>query len=804
VNQLISLLAELNQPTPAGRRAVIRLLEAGPQAVAPLIAALDSPDQLTQSRAARLLGLLGDPRAVAPLGRIMLDPQCPIPAGAAQALRYLKAGDILLEALNSPLADSRAAAAQELSFMEEPRCIEPLIALLDDPEKTVQLAALQALARLDDPRALPALQRYLGLQEASVWKIYFNTTSTIAPALLLQALNHPLIEIRSTAVQKLYSIYVYHPQSHPSINSLLKKIDPQGNGKELLASLIAPLLQDPTCTINMEVATLLRFFPTQTVVPALTRALQDKSTWTHCEIARTLGQIGGPAALETLITMLQDSDRQVRIEVLKALGTIGNRQAQIALRQAINDPEPGISQCAIEILKKLHAPPQPLTDENRTLLLSKIKNSHATDMEIAQIAEILRYLYDSQTIELLIQIGADPNPRIRWNASVALQRIATPRAIEFLIQQLQDEHPGIRYHVALALANLGHSEGYPILQKALEETHSSAQNTAQATKKISRGQAFASLYQALQDENNRNRFMTVQALGRDGNPLAVEPLIKLLTRTPPKRGDVRLDTFAARALGQIGDPRAIPPLLEALREAICEHDTLAMGATIQALDQLEAREALPLLLLELENPDGYPVKNHILHALIKIKNPQAIDALTATLKDPLDLHRQIAVAALAQIEDIRILEPLQKMVRKGDLTCQRFALLGLSRLGDPRTLELFMEILQTGPYTLRKPAMQGLVRIGSPALPALIELLEQSPHSSLRGRAAWILGRIGDPAAVPALLQALKDDHPRLRCRAVHALSRIATPEARKAVQQALNDPAPTVRAAATASAFNT
>jgi HEAT repeat protein len=59
----------------------------------------------------------------------------------------------------------------------------------------------------------------------------------------------------------------------------------------------------------------------------------------------------------------------------------------------------------------------------------------------------------------------------------------------------------------------------------------------------------------LMDDDEINRWKAAEALGRLGDPGAVEPLIDALWDDDPR---VRLK--AAWALGQIGDSRAVPPL----------------------------------------------------------------------------------------------------------------------------------------------------------------------------------------------------------------------------------------------------
>jgi HEAT repeat protein len=78
--------------------------------------------------------------------------------------------------------------------------------------------------------------------------------------------------------------------------------------------------------------------------------------------------------------------------------------------------------------------------------------------------------------------------------------------------------------------------------------------------------------QMLIDDNEVNRWKAAEALGRLGDPGAVEPLIDALWDDDPR---VRLK--AAWALGQIGDSRAVAPLKilyrmekEEMKESISE------------------------------------------------------------------------------------------------------------------------------------------------------------------------------------------------------------------------------------------
>jgi HEAT repeat protein len=68
------------------------------------------------------------------------------------------------------------------------------------------------------------------------------------------------------------------------------------------------------------------------------------------------------------------------------------------------------------------------------------------------------------------------------------------------------------------------------------------------------------MIEKLSDDNEGTRWNAAEALGRRGDPRAVEPLIDTLWDD-----DARVRLKAAYALGMIGDPRALGPLQKLYR-----------------------------------------------------------------------------------------------------------------------------------------------------------------------------------------------------------------------------------------------
>jgi HEAT repeat protein len=109
-------------------------------------------------RAAQALGQLGDERALAPLNQSLKNDR-EIKEYAASALAALgeKGIDLLIEALQNPDPQVCLYTCYALGGSGQQRAVEPLIALLNDPNHNAIASVAAALESLKDPRAIPPL-----------------------------------------------------------------------------------------------------------------------------------------------------------------------------------------------------------------------------------------------------------------------------------------------------------------------------------------------------------------------------------------------------------------------------------------------------------------------------------------------------------------------------------------------------------------------------------------------------------------------------------------------------------------------
>ena len=141
----------------------------------------------------------------------------------------------------------------------------------------------------------------------------------------------------------------------------------------------------------------------------------------------------------------------------------------------------------------------------------------------------------------------------------------------------EDRH--IRGNVAFIFAALGDSRGFPTIAGILSDRSDRREGQGGSRGRFSVAQQIRA-----------DRYYAVHLLGQLRDPQAVPILLTLL-----KDSDV--NSNVAWALGQIGDARAIGPLLDRLKE----DDPSVRVLTIYALEELNAREAVPRLTDLLED-----------------------------------------------------------------------------------------------------------------------------------------------------------------------------------------------------------
>ena len=181
---------------------------------------------------------------------------------------------------------------------------------------------------------------------------------------------------------------------------------------------------------------------------------------------------------------------------------------------------------------------------------------------------------------------------------------------------------------------------------------------------------------ALNDSDGYVRMDAAEALGKIGNPIAVEGLIAALNHS---HSYVRMD--AAEALGKIGNPIAVEGLIAALNHS---HSDVRMNAAL-ALGKIGNPIAVEGLIAALNDSDSI-VRWYAAEALGKIGNPIAVEGLIAALNDSHSDVRRNAALALGKIGNPIAVEGLIAALNDSDSIVRRNAAEALGNIGNPETL----------------------------------------------------------------------------------------------------------------------
>jgi len=324
--------------------------KAGTQAVPVLIKALKDIDSEVRQEACKVLGAIGDTRAVSALiETLTTDESQSVRVAACAVLGKLgdpQAVPALATALSNGGTEVRKAACAALSAIGDPQAVPALATALSDGSKEVRKAACEALGKLGHSHAVPALTTALSDGSKEVRVAACAALSAVDDPQAVPALLHVLgdseADVRRAAAEALGNLG--DPQAVPALSVW-------AHAGEHAARNALQTLGQPALDLTQAVAQvaaqgtwdiLIRALPNEKVreavvglgapaVPALIQALGDSDANVRRASAEALGNLGDPQAVPALLHVLGDSEADVRRAAAEALGNLGDPQAVPAL-----------------------------------------------------------------------------------------------------------------------------------------------------------------------------------------------------------------------------------------------------------------------------------------------------------------------------------------------------------------------------------------------------------------------------------------------------------------------------------------
>lgn len=429
---------------------------------------------------------------------------------------------------------------------------------------TERLEAIKALANLGNSRALVPLTK---------------------------ALNDPVLDVQMAAVEAL--VHFRDPHATEALRTLLG--DDQGKIRQAVVRALAALGEGKwEQWIKGDDQDFLRLGQSadRDAVDILIRALEAKKVTLRKAAIQSLGKLRSSKAVEPLIKILGDSDEQVRrsaAESLKELGEpgwLGRVQGDqgdfsrlgrskdprafeallyglrdSAVRKTVAYAFAQAGLSAVDPLIRALIENERICDENIQQAFKVGKKTEMSEVRMFGIGKIGHLPADGTLGDALFRHAEREKQEVQEAVVTAFVSIGPP-AVEPLIEALSAREC-VALVAANALGRLGDPRALEPLIKAMNHTLSSVGKAAtKALGGLRNGSGFNALINALHHKKWWVRAAAAETLGELGDKRALDVLIKALNNVNEDSNDVFV--AAAEALGKLGDERAIRPLTEAL------------------------------------------------------------------------------------------------------------------------------------------------------------------------------------------------------------------------------------------------
>jgi HEAT repeat protein len=478
-------------------------------------------------------------------------------------------------------------------------------------------------------------------------------------------------------------------------------------------------------------------------VDSLVKGLSHPSSSVRRNAPVILAKIGG-SAVQPLINEATHSDPAVRIAVFRTLGRIGQAVAIPTLIRGLGETSLPVRAQAVEslvafgrpvvpkLLATLKGPETALHDGAVDALVGIGKNA---------VPELVAMMQEPKVDYRIRAKGVAALRRLQWAPRNVVERVwahivsgewekvpIIPKAIPPLMLSLENPLAQVRTRASEVLVSFRDAAVTPLATEILRQKNPFFLEAAAQTLGNIGIRDFLAV-EALTGLLSNNQFLPVQssvieALGKVGNYLAVEPL--LLVVEDQKR-QLRIRVLAVDALRRLGDPRVTMRLISVLKKASVP---VFREGIIVALGQLRDPRSAPMLV-EILNEDNEAIRKRAEEALLLLR-PSPIELLINALGDRRPVVQQSASYLLTQIGEPAT-EQLIATLREGDapasIRAKTELLLVKILEALPQNVHVMVKALDAPSNRVRLLAVQSLSQIKSvKAVPHLLAISEQEWH----------------------------------------------------------------------------
>lgn len=246
--------------------------------------------------------------------------------------------------------------------------------------------------------------------------------------------------------------------------------------------------------------------------------------------------------------------------------------------------------------------------------------------------------------------GHDIHSTPAESAADALVEIGTP-AVPALMKAVRDPDPDVRSRSVYALGRIGDPRAVDTLVRAMRDRDRDVRLTAAIWTHQTDEKLLDATIRALNDRDEAVRWEASKNMqSYADNPRALAPMIATLGNNT---SDVQI--YVLIALGKLGDSAAVPAIIDLLENPSASD--MVRGSAAQALGSATDPESFAAVLHAADNSNWW-IRSGALQALGARRDPQAVSRLILSLDNENMTERLIAAQSLGVIGDRRAVPPL--------------------------------------------------------------------------------------------------------------------------------------------------
>jgi serine/threonine-protein kinase len=467
----------------------------------------------------------------------------------------IRADRLVTEVRSNPASPAGQKAAAKLKELGA-SAIEPVVAALDEADKSATVAFIDILSAIASQKTFPQLIRWLvegspRVVSGVAWAL--TSSRNYPPHLLLEALS-----TEGIAKSALLDV-IAAQKTRFSVRELLNAAyQHEANEKAALFRLIGELAD-------------------ASAVPELIGRLQGRDPIARIHILNILSRFNAPDVRRALEGQLKDTNKLVRSAALAALAKMDGPIDVANVCELLRDPEIDVQNKAIDVVIKAND-----QDTIRHLVpILKDENEYARRAAV----EVLNEVGDARSIKYLLEAIADDDWWVRSRAGDALGKIGGPKVIEAVLQLIKDDDEDIR---RAAIEILNQTKDERAVSHLIDATKDPdwwvSERAVDALAEIGSKRAVPRLVEMLQNAPPRSVPVVVRALGRLGDHKVLESLLPFLNR-PEK--EIRVE--AVGSVTRLADERRAETIRVQLQALANEPDATVAQAAVRALTDLDQR-----------------------------------------------------------------------------------------------------------------------------------------------------------------------------------------------------------------------